>query len=327
MFDLIYRLPEEMEDARHITQPVSFGSPTEIKTIVVAGMGGSGIGGDILGALLFHRLPVLVVKDYLPPEYLDGSHLVFAVSYSGNTEETLSFYEHARARGAAIICISSNGTLAERARKHDYPLVTLPTGYPPRAAIAYLFLPMFVALQKIGIIKDRSADLDETIGLLKAKRDDYNKATEALAIGLVNKIPIIYSAARILDPVAYRWRCQFNENAKVFAHSHSFPELDHNEIVGMGWPKELRDLAYLIILQDPGGAGARNRQRAALTLEILKGAFAQSRELTPDGTSELARIFSAILFGDLLSFHLAKARGVDPLPVERIEELKRRLGK
>jgi glucose/mannose-6-phosphate isomerase len=327
MFDLIYRLPEHLEDALRIAAGITIRPVPDIKNIVVAGMGGSGIGGDILQALLYRHIPVTVVKDYVGPDYIDKKNLVFVVSYSGETEETLSFYEAARARDckSQIICISSNGSLAKRAAEHGYPLVKLPAGYPPRAAIAYLFLPMLVILEKLGITDSYSADIEETITLLKAKRDEYNRAAEVQARELVGKIPFIYSTSRFLDPVAYRWRCQFNENAKVFAHSHSFPELDHNEIVGMGSPRNLVDLAYLIILQDPIDTAARTRKRAALTLQIIKGNFYKSWEFTPDGTSGLARIFSGILFGDLLSYHLASVRGVDPLPVDRIENLKRQL--
>lgn len=325
MFDLIYRLPEELEDAFAIARAVTLKPTKQIKTVIVAGMGGSGIGGDILQALLFDRMPVIVVKDYVGPGYINKNTLVFVVSYSGDTEETLSFYEKAKTLGVRIICLSSNGELAKCAIRDGFPLIKLPSGYPPRAAIAYLFLPMLVILNRLGITRDPSHDIKETIALLKEKRDEYNKRAGTLTTELVNKIPIIYSTVRLLDPVAYRWRCQFNENAKVLAHTHSFPELDHNEIMGMGWPAALAELVYLLILHDPVATFPKNRKRVQLTLEILQGCYSKTEEFTPDGKSRLARIFSAILFGDLLSYHLAVARGIDPLPVDRIEILKKRL--
>lgn len=326
MYELIYSLPEQLHDAWRIAEAAVLPRVRPPHNIVISGMGGSGIGGELLQGLLFKQsaLPLVIVKDYDLPKLATSESLFFAVSYSGNTEETLSSYDQAARLRCPRIAITSGGKLRELADKHRDAVVAIPAGYPPRAALAYLFVPLLVSLCRLRLIPDLRPDLREAIRVLGSCRNRFRQRARNLAKELKERIPVIYSTSRLLDAVANRWRCQFNENSKVLAHVNSFPELDHNEIVGMGGPRLLARLCYLFVLSDPD-AHERNSLRYELTLEILKKDYYEARVLVPEGKSDLARAFSLIMLGDLLSFYLARERKVDPLPVARIEDLKKRL--
>jgi len=333
MLDLIYQLPEQIKDARKIAQQVKLPATivprlSTLTNIVISGMGGSGIGGEILQGLLsyYSELPVLIVKDYSLPRYVTNDTLFFAVSHSGNTEETISTYQQAIRIGGEIICITSGGKLAELARPNNNIIVKIPSSFPPRTAIGYLFIPFLVLLAKLGIIKNFDRNITETIKILIARRDFYQEQAKKLAKNLDEKIPFIYSTSRLLNPVANRWRCEFNELSKVIAHASYFPEHNHNEIVGIGGPEKTKSLIYLLILIDPAGH-RRNRLRADLTLRITKGSYFKAQKFYPDGKSALARIFSLIMQGDLAAYHLSMKRKVDPLPVVRIDKLKALMAK
>jgi len=322
MLDLIYNLPEEIEEAVKLSKEIK--GYEKIENVAVCGMGGSAIGGEILKAILYNRspVPVIIHRDYSLPKFVSEKTLLFIISYSGNTEETLSSYKEAKGLNLSPICITSGGRLAQLSEENKNSIIKVPDGYPPRAAIAYLSIPLLLAVQRTGLISNIEGEIKEVVSLLKEKREGYRKEAERLSLELMGFFPIVYSLSRIMDPVAIRWRCQFNENSKVLCHTNFFPELDHNEIVGMGGVEGLISLSYLIILRDPK-VYPKNLRRLDYTLKILKGTFSRSFQFLPDGESDLARIFSGILFGDFLSFYLAKRRGVDPLPVERIETLKR----
>jgi glucose/mannose-6-phosphate isomerase len=328
MLDLIYHLPEQIIDARKIAQQVKLPHLPKPKNIAISGMGGSGIGGEILQGLLsyYSEIPVLIVKDYSLPEYVTKDTLFFAVSHTGNTEETISAFKQAKSIGCKIICISSGGKLAQLAQNNNKILVKIPTGFPPRTAIGYLFIPFLVVLARLGIIKSFDQDITETINILMARRDSYQNQAKKLANELFEKIPIIYSTSRLLHPVANRWRTQFNELAKIIAHANYFSEVDHNEIVGLGGPSKMKLLTYLLILIDPE-AHPHNLLRADLTLKITKDSYYRAQKFYPDGKSNLAKIFSLVMQGDLASYYLAAKRKVDPLPVIRIDRLKELMAK
>jgi glucose/mannose-6-phosphate isomerase len=326
MVDLTYRLPEQIRTARMIAQATKIPRWSKPNNIVISGMGGSGIGGEILQSLLsyYSTIPVLIVKDYSLPKYVTKKSLFFAVSHSGNTEETISAYRQATAIGCPIICITSGGKLWQIAQGNKAIVIKIPSGLPPRTAIGYLFIPFLISLNRLGIIKNFDPDINETIKTLGKRKKTYQKNTKNLANELDKKVPFIYSTSRLLNPVANRWRCEFNELSKVLAHTNYFPELNHNEIVGLGGPEKLKSSTYLLILIDPAGH-PRNKLRVDFTLKITKGSYFKVQKFLPDGKSHLARVFSLIMQGDLLSYYLAMKRKVDPLPVVRIDELKKRL--
>jgi len=333
MFDLILGLDSQCERAvsaaRSCILPDKY---SEVEKIIVVGMGGSAIGGDILLKLLINeiKVPIFVNRNYHLPNFADKKTLIFAASYSGNTEETLSSYNDANARGCKIICITSGGKLAEKAESDNIPLIKIPGGQSPRSALGYMFFPVLVVMQNLGLTASKTEDINETIAMLKRfktvwgeESSDSNLAKKLAKI-LYNKFPLIYSVDGCLGPIALRWKTQLNENSKILAYNNVFPELDHNEIVGWeGLDKLTKDMS-VIILRDKDDS-ERNSKRIAITSSIIKDKPSEIAEVWTQGNSILARMFSLIYLGDFVSFYLAMLYEVDPTPVERIETLKKKL--
>lgn len=288
----------------------------KIDRIVVAGMGGSALGGDLLRAYMHDsRIPVFVVRDYNVPGFVDENTLVFAVSYSGNTEETLSAFEGAARKKAKIVAVTSGGALAGMAKK----LIKIPQGLQPRAALGYLFFPMLGVLANSNIIDVKSSEIAEMLDIL-SNAGDFKNAGEKLAKRIQSRTPIIY-ASDLLSAVAYRWKTQFNENSKAAAFCHVFAEMNHNEIAGyqtMG-----RDDFIAIFIRDKED-NERIRKRMDITKEIISSKV-DAEEVFTKGSSLLSRMFSGIYYGDFASYYLALANRIDPTPVTVIENLKKRL--
>ena len=288
----------------------------EVTSIVVCGMGGSAIGGDLLKAYLSSsKLPVFVSRDYKVPEFVDEYTLVFAVSYSGNTEETLSSFHDAKKKNAKIIALTTGGELSKLADK----VIKVPAGLQPREAIGYLFFPMIGTLYNSDMIDIKNNDLNEMLALLNDKENIKAKAQE-LSKKIQGKTPIIYSS-ELLKPVAYRWQTQINENAKYPAFHSAFPEMNHNEINSISAMDRSRFTA--ILLKD-----ANDHQRIKKRMEICKQVMERKidvHEVEVKGSSLLARMFSTIYLGDYTSYYLALRERVDPTPVQAIEWLKKQL--
>jgi glucose/mannose-6-phosphate isomerase len=329
MLDLVARLPAFCRQAWALgTEVMLTGTPS---AIAVLGMGGSGIGGDLLRSVLFDQapIPVTVVKEYRLPAFVDAATLVFACSYSGNTEETLTAYDEAAQRGAACVAITSGGMLAQRAQARGHQIVAVPPGIPPRAALPYLFLPMVAALSRNGVTRALDADAAEAADVLTAILNEASpeqRVGEArrLAGEFLHRIPVIYSATPFLESAAQRWKDQLNENAKTFAVWNTFPELNHNETVGWGVDDDLAARLAVVVLHDPAESD-RLRRRVEITRALAFSRAGSVNEVTAAGAGALARLLSAVAIGDLASVHLALLRNVDPTPVPVIEELKKRL--
>ncbi len=334
MLKLLFTFPEQFRHAVEIGNSFDFHlSDDPIKNIVFSGMGGSAIGGNLIISYFGDELeiPAIVNRNYYLPQFVDSSSLVVVTSFSGNTEESLSSYEDAKSKGAQILCITSGGTLKQKARQDKTPVITIPDGVPPRTALGYLSIPAIFSLMKAHLVGDKTADFEETILLLQKKAKVYSPDSTSnpalnLAQKLQAKIPIIYSTNDLLDIVALRWKGQFSENAKVLAFCNVFPELNHNEIVG--WeqlPALLKNfqIIYLHDLQDH----PRNNRRMDISKEILEQVTNPIIELETEGKSKLARLFSLIYFGDVVSYYLAILNGVDPTPIEKIQYLKNQLAK
>ena len=304
----------------------------KVTNIVVSGMGGSAIGGDLLRNCLADEvaLPILVNRYYFLPKFVNSQSLVFISSYSGETEESLSAYKDANNKGAQIVCISSGGTLSEWAKRDRHTLVKIPTNYPPRTALGFLTLPMVAILSRLKLVGDFSAKVRENVDILREDAERYhpNESTgnlaQELAGKLYQKIPLIYSSVQGYEAVALRWKGQMSENAKVLAFSNCFPELNHNEIVGWGLQRELQERLQVIYLRDRQDF-VRVQRRMEITKEILAKETAPVLEVYAHGQSLLARMFSLICLGDFVSYYLAILNGVDPTPVEKIQFLKNRL--
>lgn len=306
---------------------------TRLNKIVVLGMGGSGISGDILKVLLAGSapIPVIVNKNYTLPEYVDNKSLVIAVSYSGNTEETLEATRAAHARGAALLALSSGGKLAELAAQQGLFRVAIPGGLQPRAALGYLSLPLLTMLHGIGLAKEFSDDIKELVTMLDKKEREWgvdspisNNISKQLALDLYEKVPIVFGAAGLSGVAALRWKCQFNENGKTPCFWNQLPELDHNEIMGWERHNNFSRTFHLITLRD-NREHARITRRFTVTGDLIKDSFIGRSEFSAEGGSELTRLFSLAHLSDFASAYLALLKGIDPTPVDRIELLKSKL--
>jgi glucose/mannose-6-phosphate isomerase len=335
MRERLLRFPEQIEEAIEIGQKSSPSLDlSKVSSIVITGLGGSAIVGDLLRSYLTDEvgIPIVVNRHYFLPQFVTGRSLVIVSSYSGNTEETIAAHRDALKRGAHVLCISSNGATEKIARQHKNALIKIPGGFPPRAALGYSFFPILVTLIRNGLIRGRRRDLHETVGLLKKKALLYSKpasaSNDALSIARVLKgrLPVIYSTTEHLDSVNLRWRTQLAENAKVLAYGNVLPEMNHNELVGWKVLKKLMKEIAVVILRD-ASEHPRVRVRLDLTKKIVAKYSPHIIEVKSGGATLLARMFSLIYLGDWVSYYLAVLNGVDPTPVKVIDYLKSELAK
>ena len=333
MLGLLLDLPEQLHTGERLGQQADLPSAADIRAIVVTGLGGSSISGDLLRSYLHAVCPVpmLVNRHYSLPAFVGSDTLVCAISYSGNTEETLGAFEEARARGAQLLAVTSGGQLAQMAGQAHVPCVQVPGGMPPRATLGYLFTPVLVVLARLGFIPDQKAPLAEAVEVLRELGAQFRPGVEtfrnlpkALARDLGGRLPVIYGTQDFSDVVAYRWRTQFNENSKVLASHQAFPELNHNEVVGWQGPLAEALDVWVVLLRDTQEMGRVARQ-IEITKAFLRERAAGMTEVWPQGDSRLARLLSLLYTGDFTSYYLALLRGVDPKPVEAIDRLKDQL--
>lgn len=332
MSSFLESFPEQILAAATAARDLSVSVPRTPRSLVVAGLGGSAIGGDVARSVAARhlRIPLIVSRDYSLPGFIDESSLVFACSYSGNTEETLSAYQEARKAKAAIICVTSGGRLEAMARADACPVISLPGGFPPRAALAYSLFALLGALQALRIISDISGDVQETAGLLKTlskryglKSPESGNPAKSLAQSLHGKIVAIYGS-NVMEAAAFRWRSQMAENAKNLAFHHVLPEMNHNELVGWQYPEEALQRVGVVFLRDKGDHPQIQR-RFDLTRELIAGKAGSVQEVWSEGDSLLARILSTIYMGDFVSLYLAFLNNTDPTPVKVIDYLKQKL--
>jgi len=328
----IINFPEQLRQAKEIatSNPVAFAGD-HFQNICIAGMGGSAIGGDIVHSYLLDSIdiPITVNRFYDLPNFINQYSLVIVCSYSGNTEESLSAYQDACARGAQIVCITSGGELEQAATRNSHQVIKIPGGNPPRSALGYLAVPILYCLHALGKTDDPGSDLDDTITTLQrlaetCAPDVQENEAKRISQALYQKIPLILSSDRLLDSVAQRWKCQLCENSEVLAFHNFFPELNHNEIVGWGPLEHVNKSFQVIYLQDRA-----DHHRVKLRMQISKSIIEQQTgeiiEVKSRGDSLLSRIFSLILMGDFVSLYLAVLNRVDPTEINNINMLKRKL--
>lgn len=335
MFDLIASFPRQVREAVAIASAAKIPRRVRgVEQIMLCGLGGSAIGGDLLRSYLAGdlRVPFHVNRNYTLPKFVGPRTLVIISSYSGNTEETNAAHREAVKRKAKILCITSGGSTAKLALKRRSPLIVVPGGLPPRAALGYSFFPLLIALAKMGFIKDRSRDIKETIALLDRLSAQYADpgAADNVPLGfarqLQGRIGVIYSSTDWLDSVNTRWRGQIAENAKSLVFGNVLPEMNHNELVG--WKvltDQMRDM-QVVFLRDKD-----DHKRTMVRIDITKAIIGQhtSRisEVWSEGSSLLARVFSLVHLGDWVSLYLAILNRQDPTPVAVIDFLKQELEK
>ena len=316
--------------AIEISKKVSIDLP-KLDNIVIAGMGGSGIGGLLLKDYARNQAPVSieVSQDYTIPKYADHKTLVLVVSYSGDTEESLSSFLEAQKRRCMTYCLSSGGTLLEFAEKLKVPFIRIPRGMPPRAASPYLLVPQLLLLEKLHMISGVSRGLNEAVTLLERislenapEQSIESSPAKSLASRINGTAPVVYGFD-IYRGVAQRWKQQFNENSKVPAKWEVFPELNHNEIVGWEKAGVLADQFSMVFIRDKSESD-EVRSRIEITKTLLPQ-VSKKFEVWAQGKSILAKMLSTMLVGDFTSVYLAILRGVDPTPVQTISTLKRKL--
>lgn len=306
----------------------------DIDNVVVIGMGGSAIGGDLLRTLVQSesKKPVIVHRDYGLPAFVDEYTLLIASSYSGNTEETLSAFGPALKTGAKKLAMTTGGKLGEMAAANNIPVFKIEYKAQPRAALGFSFIPALGFMQKLGFISDKAADIEETVRVLETlslKLDENSPAStnpaKQLAGRLYGKLPVVYGAG-IASEVAHRWKTQINENAKAWAFYEVFPELNHNATVGFPYPPEVAGKIRVVMLRSPL-FNERVKLRYEVTSELLKKAGVEYEYVDAEGESALAQVMCLVLMGDFTSYYLAILNRVDPSPVEVISYLKDRLAK
>jgi glucose/mannose-6-phosphate isomerase len=333
MEDLIYKFPEQLEQAIQIGEKIDFSGLHyhKIHNVVVCGLGGSAMGADIVRkyANQLGKVPIIVNRDYDIPSFINEHSLVILSSYSGNTEETLSAAEQAIAQKAVLIAVSAGGKLQEFAQKHNFLHILLPTGYPPRAALAFSTIQQLYILRELKLIKKGfKKELEETIDLLKKVREEFKQTHSGpakLAQFLKGKMPVIY-ASEELEAVAIRLRQQINENAKQLCWHHIFPEMNHNELVGWKFPENLIKHTVVLILRSTFDH-VRVQARYDICKPIFKKYTQDIYEIVAQGKSMLAQVFYLIHFSDWLSYFLAQENKTEPTPVEVIDYLKSSLEK
>jgi len=334
MLSHLMKTPDYCRDAIKRAKQVKVPEKVKPKNIVIAGMGGSAIGGEILQDWLRDEfpIPIEVCKDYILPAYVNKDTLFFANSYSGNTEETLSAFLDAVRRKCMAITITSGGHMLSFSEELQTPHVTIPSQLPPRVAIPYLFFPLPVLMERMGLLPSIEEDLQEAIKVLKKVGEENSpeiptedNRAKKLALELVGTIPIIYGF-RQYQSIAHRLKTQFNENSKVPSKHDVFPELNHNETVGWEAHETLTKNYSILLIRDPDEP-PEIKHRIEVTKSLALHRAKKVLEIYAKGKEKLAKMFSVLRMGDFTSVYLAILQGIDPTPVKIIDEVKKELGK
>ncbi len=323
--DAVLAVPDHLRDALWRVESAALG-PAQASGLIVSGMGGSAIGGVLARAALGDQAtaPILVFRDYELPSWTPPDRAVLCLSYSGNTEETLAVFAAAEAVGARRYVATTGGTLAEVARSAGVPVIGLPGGLQPRHAVAYGFTVVCEVAALIGAADGIKTEIDAAAAHLEAERDGLIAKAAEIAEQLAGTIPLVYGC-ELTVPVAYRWKCQLNENAKQHAFAHELPEMDHNEIVG--WSGSVESPAHSAVFITDSDQHPRQRRRIELTAKLVAPGARAVVEVETVGTTRVQRALWAVMLGDLVSLFVAAHNGVDPEPVEVIERLKDELGR
>jgi len=320
-------LPEQLRDAAWKVESAHIAPFDAPGGVIVAGMGGSAIGGLLARAALGDRAsrPIGVVRGYELPGWATPDTAVLCSSYSGDTEETLGCYEAAGALGAPRVVATTGGRLAELARADGVPIIPVAGGYQPRAAVAYMTVAALEVAALSGAAPSVRSEVDVAASHAEALVAEWgpdgpeDSLAKSLARELAGTVPVVYGSG-VTVPVAYRWKTQLNENAEMHAFFHELPEADHNEIVG--WSGAQEGVPFAAVFLDDAYLHPRARQRIELTRELIAPAAQTVQVVQTRGETPTERVISLILLGDLVSLYAAVLRGVDPQPVEVIDRLK-----
>jgi glucose/mannose-6-phosphate isomerase len=326
----VLALPDHLRDALWKAESANLGQWDSPSGLVVAGMGGSAIGGRLARACLGDHAsrPLLSARAYGLPPWTTPDATVLCASYSGNTEETLACYEAAGALGAKRVVVTTGGELAELARRDGVPVIPAAGGLQPRHAVAYMTVAALEVAAACGAGPRLAAELDVAADHLEELVAEWGPdgaddgEAKTLARQLLGSVPVV-AGADLTTAIAYRWKTQLNENAKVPAFAHELPELDHNEIVG--WDSAPEHGRFAAVFLDDCDCHPRVQSRIELTERLIAPKATTTVRVASRGATAVERVFSLVLLGDLLSIYLAVLRGVDPAPVKVIDEMKRLL--
>jgi glucose/mannose-6-phosphate isomerase len=333
MIDRINELPDQFQDSwanvRNLSLPADY---SKVTSVVVLGMGGSAIGGDLVRTLVADemRVPMFVSRDYSVPAFVGPDTLVIGSSYSGETEETLSAFNEAKDKGARLLAVTTGGRIKDMAAQAGAPVVLFSYRAQPRAALGHSVVPIIGILQSLGLIGDKAAEIDEAVQIMQQMRAELgaevastNNPAKQLAVSLKGRVPVVYGEG-ILSEVARRWKGQFNENSKSWSFFEILPELNHNAVVGYEFPVEFAKRAFVVFLAS-NYMHPRVKVRIKVTQEILTNRGVTWQEIGSRGQSKLAQMMSSIYLGDYASYYLSMLYDVDPSPVKVIAFLKSRL--
>jgi len=327
MNELIEKFPAQLKEAIEIGQQAQIRPHiSDLLKVYVAGLGGSGIGANFVSEFIRteSKVPFLIGKGYTVPNYVDRNTLAICSSYSGNTEETLSAFEHILKTGAKLVVISSGGKLIELAKKHNVDFIQLPPNWPsPRACLGYSLVQQLFILQKLKVIDDNFIKkIKSSIDLIKFDSVEIKKTAKSIAEKIYDKLPIIYTSEG-MEAAAIRLRQQINENAKMLCWHHVIPEMNHNELVG--WTSRNERLAVLYLRNKDDLK--RNQVRMDINKEIISKYTRTIIEIHSKGNSFIEKAIYFIHLGDWISWYLSELREVDAMEIKVIDFLKSELAK
>lgn len=330
MKTLIEDFSAQLRDALTIGQKASVQpAAQEIRNIVIAGLGGSGIGGSVVASLLKDELkvPVVVCKDYDIPAFVDGYTLFVASSFSGNTEETVSALEKALKADAQCVSVTSGGTINKMVKDNNMDVINIPgESKSPRANIGYSVIQLLYMFHYKGLIsKNFESEVSRLADLLDSEESAIRERAEKLANGMKGYLPILYTDSRMY-PIAIRIQQQINENGKHFCHVNEFPEMNHNELVGWEHPEQVLNDSKVYFLHTSYD-NPRVKERFKICREVFSQKAASVHDIEAKGQSILEQSFYLIHLTDWVSYFLAQANSVDPFPVTVIDHLKNELTK
>jgi glucose/mannose-6-phosphate isomerase len=329
MWDVTLAFPEQVEQAAKDSSSL-IGLPThdDIEHVVVLGMGGSGIAGDIMTSVAgpFMPVPIVVTKGYEPPSFVGPSTLCFALSFSGNTEETVDAAQTAALAGARMVVVAKGGELARLARGWDAVMIGVPEGIPyPRAGLGAMAIPTLSVLEQIGLFPGAGGWINLAVEQLRRRRDELTKdknGARELARRLGRTIPLIYGGQGLGHAAAMRWKNEINENAKEPAFMHTVPELTHNEIQGWGQNGDVTRQVFSLVLLRHDQEHPQVMRRFELVKQWTDEVVASIQEVNAAGDGPLAQLLDLMFYGSMVSLYLAAQEGIDPGPIAILEEIK-----
>jgi len=335
MLGQIDHLPEQLAEAWELGLSLPLPQMGEVNVVVIAGMGGSAIGADLLAATVQDKcpVPVIVHRDYGLPAWAKGRGvLAILSSHSGNTEETLSAFDQAVQNHCQIVAISTGGRLLDKAQNSGLPAWSFKHTGQPRAAVGFSYGLLMALFTRLGLIGDVEDDIRKTIDAMKEQRRFLNAESplstnpaKRLAGQLVGR-SVTFFGAGLMVPVARRWKCQINEVSKAIAAFEALPEADHNTLAGICYPEKVIEGAMSFFIRSESDL-PRNALRIEMTKQTMMVEGINTDSYIATGSSRIEQLWRAIQFGDYCSYYLAMCYETDPTAIPSISALKQAMSK